>query len=162
MRPISIGILAVLALASSGQIVASEKSAVQEVKNALTQVTETAVKGDVVALDRLLADNFTRIQSDGMVLSKNQVLDGFKSGKIKFVVFDEADAHVHLYRDVELVTSTANTTMRSPDSKDITGQLRNSRVFVKRHGNWRIASFQSGKISKSKRVSRAIRDPPRR
>ena len=147
MRFFSTGIILVLGLASSSLTVAQQHNAEQEVRTVLQQVVDAALKGDTATLDQVLADDFTRIQSDGSELSKTQVIEGFKSGNLKFVVFDEADVKIRLYGEVAVAISTANIKMRTLDGKEFSGQFRNSRVFVKRSGNWQVALFQSSKIS---------------
>jgi len=119
----------VLALVASGLMLGQERNAEQEVRTVLKQVTEAAVKGDTAALDKALADDFRRIQSDGRVLTRAQVLEGFKSGNMKFDLFDESDIK-----------------MRSLEGKEFSGQFRDSRVFVKREGNWQVVLFHSSKI----------------
>ncbi len=119
----------VLALVASGLMLSQERNAEQEVRTVLKQVTEAAVKGDTAALDKALADDFRRIQSDGRVLTRAQVLEGFKSGNMKFDLFDESDIK-----------------MRSLEGKEFSGQFRDSRVFVKREGNWQVVLFHSSKI----------------
>jgi len=136
----------VLALVASGLMLGQERNAEQEVRTVLKQVTEAAVKGDTAALDKALADDFRRIQSDGRVLTKAQVLEGFKSGNMKFDLFDESDIEIRFYGDVAVLISTANIKMRSLEGKEFSGQFRNSRVFVKREGNWRVVLFHSSKI----------------
>ena len=136
----------VLALVASGLMLGQERNAEQEVRTVLKQVTEAAVKGDTAALDKALADDFRRIQSDGRVLTKAQVLEGFKSGNMKFDLFDESDIEIRFYGDVAVLISTASIKMRSLEGKEFSGQFRNSRVFVKREGNWRVVLFHSSKI----------------
>jgi len=80
------------------------------------------------------------------VLTKAQVLEGFKSGNMKFDLFDESDIEIRFYGDVAVLISTANIKMRSLEGKEFSGQFRNSRVFVKREGNWRVVLFHSSKI----------------
>ena len=63
------------------------------------------------------------------MLTKAQVLEGFKSGNMKFDLFDESDIK-----------------MRSLEGKEFSGQFRDSRVFVKREGNWQVVLFHSSKI----------------
>jgi ketosteroid isomerase-like protein len=145
-RFFTIGTVVVLTLAASGLMLGQERNAEKEVRTVLKQVVDAAVKGDVAALDKVLADDFRRIQSDGSELTKTQILEGFKSGNMKFDAFDESDIETRLYGNVAVVISTANIKMRSVDGKVFSGQFRNSRVFVKRDGNWRVVLFHSSKI----------------
>ena len=118
-----------------------------DVRATLQQVLAAALHSDTTVLDKLLADEFTRIQSDGKVLPKAKILEGIKSGTIKFVVFDESDVTVHVYGNTAVVISTGTITMRSPDGKEAGGKFTDSRVFVKRGGKWQVALFQSSKIT---------------
>jgi hypothetical protein len=136
----------VLALVASGLMVGQERNPEQEVRTVLKQVVDAAVKGDTAVLDKALADDFRRIQSDGRVLTKAQVLEGIKSGNMKFDLFDESDIEIRFYGDVAVLISTANIKMRSLEGKEFSGQFRDSRAFVKREGNWRVVLFHSSKI----------------
>ena len=136
----------VLALVASGLMLGQERNAEQEIRTVLKQVTDEAMKGDTAALDKALADDIRRIRSDGRVLTKAQVLEGFKSGNMKFDLFDESDIEIRFYGDVAVLISTANIKMRSLEGKEFSGQFRDSRVFVKREGNWRVVLFHSSKI----------------
>ena len=135
-----------LALVASGLMLGQERNAEQEIRTVLKHVTDAAVKGDTAALDKALADDFRRIQSDGRVLTKAQVLEGFKSGNMKFDLFDESDIEIRFYGDVAVLISTASIKMRSLEGKEFRGQFRDSRAFVKREGNWRVVLFHSSKI----------------
>jgi uncharacterized protein (TIGR02246 family) len=145
-RSFPIGAVVVLALAGSSLMLGQSVNEEQEVRTVLKQVVDAAMKSDISALEKALADDFRRIQSDGSELTKAQILDGFKNGNIKFDAFDESDIDIRFYGDVAVLLSTANIKMHSLDGKVFSGQFRNSRVFVKRDGNWRVALFHSSKI----------------
>jgi len=118
----------------------------QSIKALTEQLRQANLKGDVASFDKLLADDHISIGILGVTASKAEVLEYFKSGKLKFEAFDVSDMKVRVYGDAALVNHTANVKGHFGDT-DLSGQWRVVRVFVKRKGKWQTVSFQATRVA---------------
>ena len=123
-----------LALAQGGNVE-------QSIKATTEQLRQAALKGDVATLDKLLADDYIAISIFGGTSSKAEVLERFKSGKLKYDAIEISDMKVRVYGDTALVNTTANLKGHFGDT-DLSGQYRSVRVWVKRKGQWQSVSHQ--------------------
>ncbi len=104
------------------------------------------VKGDVSYLDKDTSDDYSIITTYGVMGSKSQMLDGFKSGASKISREDLSDLKVHVYGNVAVITGKADIEgMLS--GKDATGQVMFTRVYAKKAGRWQSVALQQTKIS---------------
>jgi hypothetical protein len=65
---------------------ANENKAVEEIRAALDQFLQANLKGGTEAAtmeEQLVADEFLRIPGNGALFTKMDIIDGFKSGRIK-------------------------------------------------------------------------------
>ena len=118
----------------------------QSIKTLTEQVTQAAVKGDVATFDKLLGDDLISIGLTGSTLTKADVLELFKSGKLKYEAIEISDMKVKVYGDTALANYTANVKGHL-GTTDLSGQWRIVRVWVKRKGQWQTVSFQSTRIA---------------
>ena len=128
-----------LALAQGGNVE-------QSIKALTEQVTQAAVKGDVATFDKLLADDTIGINAFGGASTKAEVLELYKSGKVKYDAIEISDMKVRVYGDTALVNATANVKGHLGDT-DISGQFRTVRVLVKRKGQWQSVSNQWTRVA---------------
>lgn len=128
-----------LALGQAGKVEESIK-AVNE------QLNQAALKGDVATFDKLLADDTIGINVLGVTSTKADVLENFKSGKLKFEAIEVTDTKVRVYGDTALVNATANVKGHF-GATDLSGQYRSVRVWVKRKGQWQSVSFQATRVA---------------
>lgn len=118
----------------------------QSIKALSEQLNQAALKGDAATLDKLYVDNYIAINIFGRTSTKAEVLENFKSGKLKFETIEVTDTKVRVYGDTALVNTTANVKGHLGDT-DISGQYRGVRVWVKRKGQWQSVSFQATRIA---------------
>lgn len=145
-RLLPIVTVVVLALAASGLMLAQGGNAEQEIRAAFDQIRNAVLKGDADAFAKFTADDYTSIGADGKVLSKAEVLDGFRTGKVKYESIDTSDVRVRVYGDTAVVTDTSSIKARRGD-QDMSGQYRSVRVYVKRGGKWQQVLLQRTRIS---------------
>ncbi len=131
----------------------------QSIKAMTEQLNQAALKGDVATYDKLLADDYISISILGGTSSKAELLENFKSGKLKFEAIDVSDMKVRVYGDAALVISTANVKGHS-GATDLSGQYRSVRVWVKRKGQWQSVSFQATRIAAMAAASRETNQSP--
>ncbi len=118
----------------------------QSIKALTEQLNQAALKGDVATFDKLLASDYITINVVGVTNTKANVLENFKSGKVKWEAIEVSDMKVRVYGDTALVNSTANVKGHFGDT-DLSGQYRSVRVWVKRKGQWQSVSFQATRVA---------------
>jgi len=120
----------------------SVEQAVMQMEEALRAAI---TKSDTKAYERLVADDYVFTNQDAVVRTKAQVMSAYDSGSLKYesVKFDEIK--VHPYGDTAVLTG--RSTLKGQDNgKDIGGQFRYTRVYVKRQGRWQLVATQLTRI----------------
>ncbi|HEX7961814.1 MAG TPA: nuclear transport factor 2 family protein, partial [Terriglobales bacterium] len=79
-----------------------------EIKKLEQQRNEAILKGDTATLDKLTSDDYTNTTAQGKVEKKAEIMDGFKSGKIKFDSRELSDLDVRVYGNTAVVTGEVN------------------------------------------------------
>ncbi len=151
-RTLVIALVAIAALyLALGQAIANNKSAgntnvQEELKGLENDRAQAVLKGDTAALDRMTADDYTVINISGQLLTKAQVLEAIKSGDLKYDQLENNDIQVRVYGDTAVLTG--RTTQKGQfKGKDIGGQTRFTRVYLKQHGKWQAVAFQATRIA---------------
>jgi ketosteroid isomerase-like protein len=121
-----------------------------EIRHEIDQLEDqwrnAALKGDIPAMDSLLADDYMAITASGTLQTKDETLANLRSGRIHFTALEISDRKVRFYRSTALVTSVAEVKATTPDG-DISGNYRYTRVYVRDvHGAWKIVSFEASRI----------------
>jgi len=107
---------------------------------------DAILKGNIAALDALLADDYMAISAYGILQNKEQALANVRNGQLHFTTLEFSDRKVHFYGTTALVTSRAEVTATAGD-KDISGSYRYIRVYVRdAHGEWKVVSFEANRI----------------
>jgi ketosteroid isomerase-like protein len=100
---------------------------------------------DTILLDRILADEFQMIDSDGVASNKKDQLDYIKAHKPNYISFQFRIERLDIFENNTAVVSGTGT-IRSKDKKgeyDLVYQSSN--ILVKRNGEWKaISSHTSG------------------
>jgi hypothetical protein len=128
---------------------ANDNRAVEEVRAVLDQIVQTNLKGGAEAAtmeERLVADEFLRIPGNGALLTKTDIIDGFKSGKIKVDDLVLSDVKIQVFGDSAMVTGV-QTSKSVVLGLNYEGKTRWARMFIKRDGRWQCVLFQSTKMA---------------
>jgi hypothetical protein len=136
----------VLVLSAAGSAWAQASKAEQEVREVLKQMIDADLKGDAGALDRTTTEDYTITRDNGVVRTKAETLQGIKDGTTKFDSFVVSDVLVRVYGETAVVTFHEDI-HGSRAGKDMSGQFREVRVFVKRGGAWRAVMAQRTRIA---------------
>jgi ketosteroid isomerase-like protein len=119
------------------------------VEQAVMQMEEelraAIAKSDTKTYGRLVGDDYVFTNQDAVVRTKTQMLSAYDSGSLKYesVKFDEIK--VHAYGDTAVVTGR-QTVKGQDNGKDLSGQFRYTRVYVKQQGRWQIVATQTVRI----------------
>lgn len=106
---------------------------------------DAVVKNDAVALNRIFADDFTAINSDGSVIGKAEMVKTFSSGKFKLDEIKSEEFKLRLYGTTAVVNGRS-TYVR--EGKTL-GSSSHTEVWVKRAGVWKAVSWVSLPIKAS-------------
>jgi ketosteroid isomerase-like protein len=109
---------------------------------------EAHLRLDVSTLQRLMADEFTQIGSNGVLLRKNDVLASFAGGQRKWDHAESDEYRVQIYGSTALVCGRWRAKgINSGHHFDYAA--RYVAVWVRREGRWQLVSDQSTPISGS-------------
>ena len=101
------------------------------------------------ALDALLADDYMAITPSGTIQTKEDTLQGIRSGRFRVASLTISDRRVRFYGETAVVTSLAEI-QGSASGDLLTGSYRYTRVYVRNaQGQWKIVSFEASQISES-------------
>lgn len=109
----------------------------QEILKIVQDWVEALKRNDGVALDRMLADDFHIIESDGRTRNKEQELAPVKSGQTKFEHLAVEDVKVFLSGDTAIATGIG-TYRGTSRGQAFAGRERFFDVYQKRKGQWKI------------------------
>ena len=136
------------AASSSTPVATTTQVATENVEQTIRQLekerSQASLRGDITALERIIAEDFNAVGSSGAIRNKAQWLADHKSGvlKVESQTFD--NVNVRVYGDAAVVTGL--TTQKGQDrGKDISGQFRFTRVYVKRNGQWQIVATHNSR-----------------
>jgi ketosteroid isomerase-like protein len=110
---------------------------------------DAILKGNTVAMNSLLADDYMAITPWGTLQTKEQTLANLKSGRMHFTSLDLSDRKVRFYGATALVTSVASVQATTGEGA-ISGSFRYTRVYVRDQGGaWKIVHFEASKMRDS-------------
>jgi ketosteroid isomerase-like protein len=137
-------------LFAAGRLPAMPRAEKHEMRHQIEHLEDTwrnaVLKGNITAMDALLADDYIAISPTGILQSKEQALANLRSGNMHFKSLELTDRKIRMYGTTALVTSRAEVNATGPDG-EVSGSYRYTRVYVKDlRGVWRIVSFEASKI----------------
>ena len=127
----------------------SAASDVEQVRRLQSQLVDAYIRGNIAMMDGILADDFAFVDDDGVLLNKEQLLDFFRSGEDKVTSYKRTEDKVRIYGEVAILTYRCQI-KETYKGQDVGGDFRITRIFVKRHGRWKMVGGQDTKISGSR------------
>src|SRR5216683_982416 len=106
--------------AASGQMYGNAQD---EIKKLEQERNQAIVRNDAAALDRMSSADYTVIDRWGNLVSKAQMVEGFKSGATKFESRELSDLNVRVYGNTAVVTGRV-TQKETDHGKDASGEHR--------------------------------------
>jgi ketosteroid isomerase-like protein len=114
----------------------------QEVLKQLDNWIAALKRGDMAALNAIIADDFVIITSDGSQLNKEQDLEPIKSGDLKFEAITTEGVKVFVYGETAVVTGIAAfKIVYKGKASDIRERFFD--VYQKRKGRWLVIASRS-------------------
>jgi len=108
---------------------------------------EAEAKKDVAALDRLLSDDFIFTAPTGAVSDKKHLIEDIKNdspANSQTVSYDDVKAY--LYGQSAVVNYLLIVKGTDKEKKEYTNRYRNTVVWLKQHGRWRMAAIHVSRI----------------
>ncbi len=125
---------------------ADRASPVEQVLRAEREWLLAHLRLDVRALDRLMAPEYSQIDGRGRIVSKEQVLESFRSGGRGWDEAHSDEHEVRIYGDTAVVVGRWRA--RGVNSgKPFDYAARYVSVRVKFNGGWRMVSDQSTPVT---------------
>ena len=114
----------------------------QEVLKASQESNEASlIKKDRATMERLYADDYRYIHSNGTVANKSQDIAASLSPDQAWTAYKSDDLKVRTYGDVAVVTGVS--TLTGSAKGFASGARRFTEVWVRRNGGWQIVGGQS-------------------
>jgi ketosteroid isomerase-like protein len=103
------------------------------------RLADAESRGDAAAVEKILAPDYTLVDTTGRVVTRAQALAGMRSAERAHTAsMATSDYSVKIYGDVAIMTHAA--VMKA--GPDATERLRTTHVWVKRDGRWQLSSDQ--------------------
>jgi ketosteroid isomerase-like protein len=109
---------------------------------------EAYPSGNVEALGRILADDWTAIDGAGLVISKRQLLERVGSGTQLFDWHEFDEFRLRLFGDSAVVTGRLSARGRRA-GEEFSFRQRYTRVYVKREEVWQAVATQVTVVSEA-------------
>jgi ketosteroid isomerase-like protein len=113
----------------------TDPAAIEAVKKVEREMGDAMVAVDIGKLDEIFADDWATIGRSGRVITKEKVLNDFKSGRDKLVSFDIGPMDVQIFGDVAVAHASV-TEKRIRDGKDDSGNSVWMDLLERRAGKW--------------------------
>ncbi len=120
----------------------------QEVIKVTQEIVEAFGRTDTAVLDRLLADDFAVIDSFGGG-SKAQLMDAWKSGRLKYTSAGDKDLKVRVNGDTAVTNGIFALKGQNPNGEFAINAWYTA-VWVKQQGRWRLVASQLTDIPQQK------------
>lgn len=121
---------------SEAPVPSNDPAAIEAIKQLGQDMGDAMVAGDIDKLNQIFADDWASVGiTSGKMITKEKVLQDFKSGKDKLVSFELGPIDVQVFGDVA-VAHGAVTEKRIRDGKDDSGESVYMDLLEKRAGKW--------------------------
>ncbi len=114
----------------------------QEILAADARRFAAMVQGNLTALEGLLTEDLTYTHSNGQVETRAQLLEGIRSGTLRYLAAEPSGAVVRVYGETAIVTGRADLRV-SAQGRELTVPVQFTEVWVKSGGTWKMAAWQS-------------------
>ena len=97
---------------------------------------------DIEAIEKILAEDYVQIRADGAVISKEDLLESYRSGKRVWDYADSDQYRLSVYGDVAVLVGRWRG-RGTNDGEAFDYSARFMAVYVRRDGAWQLAADQS-------------------
>ena len=142
-----LGFVAATALSIAAEKRVQEADPEQTLRQVEDDWASAMVKGDIAALDKILALEWQIAFGEGQVATKAQHLASIKSGDLKFKSMKNDEMKIRLYGNTAVITGLGTDEI-SYKGEDISSQSRFTDVLVKTDGRWQAVASHASQVAK--------------
>jgi ketosteroid isomerase-like protein len=117
----------------------------QEILQTERRRFEAMVKGDLVALERILADDLQYTHSNGVFDTKASFIATLKSGELQYQGVTPEDLRARVYGSTAVVTGVSLMNVRVR-GQQASFRVRFTDVYVKRDDRWQMVAWQAARL----------------
>lgn len=115
----------------------------QQIRALEEQLRQSVMRNDPSFLEQHATNDYVSIGANGMQLTKSQVVQGFRSGDIRYQSIEPIGTPtVRVFGDSAIVNGEAAVKLTA-FGQPLAGNFRYTRVWVRQGGDWKVASFES-------------------
>src|SRR4029078_10245824 len=103
------------------------------------------MRGDAGALDKLFADDLVVVVPGMRAMSKEDSLGVFRSGRMKFDLYETTETKFRIYETTAIVTGRLRRTRAMLD-RTVEDDWRFTKVYLRRAAGWQVVSFHASNI----------------
>jgi ketosteroid isomerase-like protein len=103
---------------------------------------EAIARGDVAALERMTAADFTYITPRGFLIDRQHMLTGLANGAFHYEYRQLSELRIRLYGGTAVVTGRSLHTVQR-NGRESTDAYRYTRVYVQQDGRWLAVAWQT-------------------
>ena len=135
---------------ASGQMAGKQKfrniKVEQELKKVEEEWANAYMRHDAAPLERILADEFITVGSNGQSHGKTQDIEELKSDSATYEYSTPYDLDIRVYGDMAVVVGRTKERGHYDSGRQFTNEYRWTDIFVKRQGRWRCIAAQVASI----------------
>jgi ketosteroid isomerase-like protein len=148
MCPAACALLFVLPITFVFAQASENASAEREVRDMERRWREAWLAADAAAMERLYADDYIAIPNIGTVSTRAEILADVRRGVFRYSRMEHSEMTVRIYDVTAVVVGRTSNEGRRGD-RDVSGDFRYTRIYVKRSGHWRAVLAQYTRVAPS-------------
>ena len=138
--------LVVICLGSTGLVrQANDQAEIARIRKMEDERIQAGVRKDTDLIAAATADEYVQIDLDGNVFDKSAAMQRIRSSQIQLQSNAIDEMTVRIFGNTAVVTARS-TPKGTIDDRDFP-QVRYSRVYLKRDGQWKVVLFQMSRIA---------------
>lgn len=123
-----------------------DRPSLEQIQTLEEEWRQAQLNEDVAAMDRLLCEDFLGTTASGKVVTKLQQLHGMRTRSFMLTQLRVKKYKIKLMENIAIVTTLAETD-GSNNGSSLQGRFRYTWIYRRIGTSWRIASFESRKLS---------------
>jgi ketosteroid isomerase-like protein len=128
-----------------GQAPSKDPTAVNTIKQLEQDIGNAMVTVDIDKLNQIYADDWATIGLSGKMITKESLLDDFKSSRDKLERFEIGPMDVQVFGNVAVAQGSV-TEKRIRDGKDTSGEFVWMDLLEKRAGKWLVVRSAGARV----------------
>ena len=124
---------------------AADQAAEKEIRQIEEELRAAFVAADAIAVNRLLPEDYSTTNVNGVTRNKGQLIVDLNSGAVKMQSLTLEHIEVRVYGDAAVLTADRNAKSTKAGT-ETSGHERMMRVFVKRDGRWWPVAYMATTI----------------